>query len=424
MVVELKKQEFDTFAKNHVHNNFQQSSSWAKFMEQDGWHAYFVGYKEKDEIICATLLLSHDTSILKKRYFYAPRGFLIDYKNEELVQNFTKDIISFIKSKNGISLKIDPYIPWFDRDRDGELQEGGRDNSSIVKLLEKIGFIHVGDDFTRNTVQPRWLYVIDTRGKELEELVSEMSDKTRQIIHRNEREGIHFRFLKNDELDSFVSIMKETSDKYHTLEYTKRFYEDLLSNFPQDQLKMAVVELHPKEAIATFEEQLKEVKENYYHDAFQESDNDNHDKEKTEQEDEIIRLEEKIKAYQIIFQEKGETILLGGYFMVLYGNEIIALHGGTFEEWKKLDASITLHYEMLKYAKENGFDLYNLYEISGNFDPKSPMYGSFLFKRNFGGKVVELVGEFDYVIHKNYYALFKKSFPNYYGIKTIRKEKL
>ena len=51
MVVELKKAEFDAFSKKHKQNNFQQSSYWAKFMEQDGWHTYFVGYKDNTFII-------------------------------------------------------------------------------------------------------------------------------------------------------------------------------------------------------------------------------------------------------------------------------------------------------------------------------------------------------------------------------------
>ncbi len=429
MLVELKKIEFDTFASTHIHNSFQQNSYWAKFMEGDGWHSYFVGYKDNNQIIAATLLLSKNTPLLKKRYFYAPRGFLIDYNNTELVQSFTKDVVQFVKQKKGIYLKIDPYIPWVERNKDGELIEGGKDNSRIVNMLEKIGFVHVGNDFKRNMVQPRWLYAIDTRGKTIEDLESEMHDKTRQIIHRNEREGIAFRFLEEEEIPQFVDIMKETSDKYHTLEYTKQYYEDFMHCFPKENIKMAVVELHPKEAIQNIENQLKELKQSYYDRAFKKEEvlhmnESTFEKKEREQEEMIARLEEKQKNYEDILQEKGEKILLGGYFIILYGNEVIALHGGIYEEWKKLDAAVTLHYEMLKYTKEHHYELYNLYEISGDFRENSPMYGSFLFKRNFGGEVVELIGEFDYIIDLTAYSFLKYFFPSYYGIKVIRKEKV
>lgn len=429
MLVELKKTEFDEFAEKHLQNNFQQSSYWAKFIEADGWHSYFLGYKENNSIVAATILVSQNAFVGRKRYFYAPRGFLIDYQKEELVKTFTKEVIHFIKAKRGIYLKIDPYLPWHERDKDGELKTGGKDNSSAVELLTQIGFHQVGDDFKRNMVQPRWLYVIDTKGKDIDELEREMSDKTRQIIHRNERDGIRTRFLSEEELPTFVKIMKETSDKYHTLEYTNHYYQDLFSSFPKDKLKMVVVELHPKEAIEHIEKQLQEEKQSYYDRAFKKDEvlhmNDQtFQKKESLQEEKIAQLEEKKRAFEEALQTHGETIVLGGYFLIFYGNEVIALHGGVFEEWKKLDASITLHYEMLKYTKEQGYELYNLYEISGDFREYSPMYGSYLFKRNFGGQVVELVGEFDYIIDNFSYSFFKLFFPNYYGIKSIRKEKL
>ena len=429
MVIELKKQEFDSFAESHPHNNFQQNSYWAKFMEKDGWHPYFLGYKEKGKLVAATLLLSQDTKFFKKRYFYAPRGFLIDYQKEELVKVFTKEVIQFVKEKKGIYLKIDPYLSWHERDKNGELQKGGKDNSPIIKLLEEVGFIHVGDDFKRNMIQPRWLYAIDLRNKSFEMLEKEMGDKTRQIVHRNKREGIRSRFLKKKEIESFVSIMKETSEKYHTIEYTNHYYEDFIESFPEEAIKMVGVELHPKEALEEIERELQEQKQAYYNRAFQKEVvlhmNEKEFLEKEKQQEELIQsLEKRKEAYQLALQENGEEILLGGYFLICYGNEVIALHGGVFEEWKKLDASITLHYEMIQFAKENGYNLYNLYEISGDFRENSPMYGSYLFKKNFGGEVVELIGEFDYIIDSFLYSAMKHFFPTYYGIRTIiRKEK-
>ncbi len=429
MLVELKKKEFDEFAEKQQHNNFQQSSYWAKFMEKDGWHPYFLGYKEKEDILAATVLFSQDTKFFKKRYFYAPRGFLLDYDKEELLTNFTKEVTRFVKEKRGIYLKIDPYLPFHKRDKDGELLEGGKDNTRIVERLEKLGFMHVGDDFKRNMVQPRWLYAIDLQNQSMEDLEKQMREKTRQIVHRNAREGIQIRFLKKEELPQFVAIMKEVSDKYHTLEYTNHYYEDLLDAFPKDALKMVVVELHPKEAIASLEQEIEAQKKSYFNRAFQKDavlhmNEETYQKKEAQQEDLIQVLEEKKEAYQTVLQEHGETILLGGYFFILYGNEVISLHGGVFEEWKNLDASVTLHYEMIRYAKEQGYNLYNLYEISGDFREDSPMYGSYAYKRNFGGEVVELVGEFDYVLDTFLYSTLKHFFPHYYGIKMIRKEKL
>ena len=44
----------------------------------------------------------------------------------------------------------------------------------------------------------------------------------------------------------------------------------------------------------------------------------------------------------------------------------------------------------------------------------------YLFKRGFGGKVVELIGEFDLVISKTWYNIYKLAFKIYHGLKNIK----
>ena len=44
----------------------------------------------------------------------------------------------------------------------------------------------------------------------------------------------------------------------------------------------------------------------------------------------------------------------------------------------------------------------NFYGISGNFDPKNPLYGVYEFKRGFNGQVIEMIGEFTYKVSKTY----------------------
>ena len=54
---------------------------------------------------------------------------------------------------------------------------------------------------------------------------------------------------------------------------------------------------------------------------------------------------------------------------------------------------------MLEYACENNLKQYNYYAISGNLSKEDSQYGIYYTKRNFGGKVVELIGEFDLVLN-------------------------
>ena len=48
--------------------------------------------------------------------FYAPRGFLIDYHDLELLTTFTREIKKWAKEKKGIFIKIDPYVMYKEHD--------------------------------------------------------------------------------------------------------------------------------------------------------------------------------------------------------------------------------------------------------------------------------------------------------------------
>ena len=87
----------------------------------------------------------------------------------------------------------------------------------------------------------------------------------------------------------------------------------------------------------------------------------------------------------------------------------------------KYNSQYLLQYEMIKYAIENGYKAFNFYGIDGNFDEKSKSYGLFDFKRGFNACVHELIGEFDLVIDKKRYKLYKLSFSTYKKVKKVFK---
>ena len=132
---------------------------------------------------------------------------------------------------------------------------------------------------------------------------------------------------------------------------------------------------------------------------------------------EIIRLNE-LKNYYSNFDDE---VSLGIYLYITIGNEVLAFQGGIFNEYAKLDASYTMHYEMIKYAINNGYKYYNLYEIGDITDKNNKLMNSFNYKKNFGGEVVELIGTYDLIIDDKMSIKASKYFPEYMGVKTIFK---
>ncbi len=412
---ELTKKEFDQFALNHPLGSFQQTSSWGRFMEGDKFHAYYVGGFIKERLVGASLLLSYERKKNKERLFYAPRGFLIDYKNEELLKEFTEEVKKFIIEKHGVFLKIDPYILVRDRDSEGNIIEGGVYNDFVEVNLTNANFVKVND-----RIQPKWLSRINLKEKTIDDIFNNFSPKARQTVRRNERLGFKVRDFDFKDIDKFIDIINNESRKYNTIVPTKTFYLDLKQTF-DGNIKFMEVYFKKDEVTSNIDKMIsevrkeKEVRINNYHNSKMTAEYFI-DKE-LEDEEEIKRLEN-LKDY---FSKCSDDVSMGIYMFITIGNEVVALNGGIVDEYNKLDASYTLHYEMIKYAIDNGYKYYNLYEIGDITDSNNKLKNSYNYKKNFGGEVVELVGEYDLVINPKYTNIARKCFPEYLGVKTIFK---
>ena len=412
---ELTKKEFDAYALNHPLGSFQQTSSWGRFMEGDKFHAYYVGGFIKEHIVGACLLLSYERKKDKVRIFYSPRGFLIDYKNEVLLKEFTEEVKKFIIEKHGVFLKIDPYILVRDRDNEGNIIEGGVYNDFVEVNLTNANFIKVND-----RIQPKWLSRINLKDKNIDDIFNNFSPKARQTVRRNERLGFKVRDFDFENIDKFIDIINEESKKYNTIVPTKTFYLDLKQTF-DGNIKFKEVYFKKNEVISNIDKMIidvnkeKEIRINNYHNSKMTAEYFI-DKE-LEDEEEIKRLNS-LKEY---FSKCSDDVSMGIYMFITIGNEVVALNGGIVNEYNKLDASYTLHYEMIKYAINNGYKYYNLYEIGDITDNNNKLKNSYNYKKNFGGEVVELVGEYDLVIDPKYTDMARKHFPEYLGVKTIFK---
>lgn len=417
-LVELSKTEFNEFTNYLEICPFEQSIYWANFKSGENWHPYFLGLEDKNKLLGATLLLANENKSIKKRFFYAPQGFLIDYKNYDLLEIFTKEIINFVKEKNGIYLKIDPEILTTEKDENGRELQGGINNLFIKDYLLKLGFIETDN----NTINPKYTMKLDLTDKSLNDILNNMSKKARQIIKRNERLGYIVRELKQDELPIFIKTMDKISSKFNTIEYELPFYEDLASAFTKEHLKIMIAELDLNTTLNNLkkEEKVLQIEKEKRIGLYQ----NNQLTEETFIEKELgykeqINIINKRRKYYLSLKEKtaNDKIFLGGYLFLMYGKEITALIGGMDDEYIDLDVSYSIHFKMLKKAIEYGYRSYNFYEVKDVND------GGFFFKQNFGAKLFEHIGEFDYPIDLNSYKKYKKYFPLYYGVKSVYKNK-
>lgn len=426
----ISEKEFKKFADKNLEITFYQTISWAHLKKKNGWVAHYLGLEKDNKIIAGSLILAKTLPIIKKKMFYAPRGFLLDYKDKEVLKEFTKQLKEYAKKEHAIFIKIDPYVEYKEHDNNGNVVEDGLNNSVCVENLKSLGYKHFGFNLMQDTLQPRWMHVIETEDKTLADVMKDMESKTRQILRKNERSGIHTREISKEELPLFKDIMQHTSDRREFVDRPLSYYESMWDSLHDDGiLKILVAEIdflefekNTKEELETNEKELKNRIYKHENNILKMNPK-KYEQNNKKNEQEIERLKkqlEKIKDYK---EKYGNKKLLGGILFLIYGNEVLSLHGGTLDDVMQFQSAYTIHFAGVKHAVENGYKRYNFYGITGDFRKENPLYGLYLFKKSFGGHVVELIGEFDYIISPFWYHTYNIAFAAYHKLKNLKKKK-
>ncbi len=385
---EITEKEYRDFWENHPLKTFLSAPEISKLREKSNWTTYYVGVKEDKKVVAATMLLSHKRHFGKYE-FYSPRGYLLDFKNKELLDFFTNELKKYIKDKKGYVLRIDPYVIYKERDIDGNIVENGIDNSDVVNNLESLGFKKVK---TENMEQVGWMFSLNLDGKTEEQILKEMKPNTRNTIRKAEKFGITVNEISYDELDRFQNIMVETGERKGFGVRKLSYFQEMYKLFhDKNEVKYFITELDLNAYIKRLEEEKKE-KEGKLNSLSDAKYNDGQKKNLT---NEIASIDKRIIDSNKIKEESGKDVItLSGSMFMLIKPEVIYLSSGNYEEYMKFNSQYLIQWELIKYGIENGFKKHNFYGIPANINEHPKDYGIYEFKRGFNGVVEELIGEF------------------------------
>lgn len=425
-LINIDKEKYDNFVKNHkTKSHFLQSLSWGEFSKtKKGLKPYYLGLVDENENILAATLLLQKNLPMHYSYFYAPRGFVIDFEDEKLVKEFTKKAVKFVKSKKGIFLKIDPDIIRNSIDYEGNKNELSLDSNKVYNLLTSIGFKHLG--FTKNfeTAQPRYTFRIDLNNS-LEEIEKRFSKTTRQRIQKANKLETIVEIGTEKDVDEFYHLMTLTENRKDFVSYSKDYYKTLYEIFNGNKNSKATLflgKVNMQKTITTLEKDLKRVK-----DQMSIMPIDNLSKSAKTKLRELTRqkenLEKEIKKYNEYKKQYGEEITLNAHMIIEYGNKAWILYAGNHNILTETYANYHTYYEHIKYCKEKGIRIYDQFGTIGDLSKDNPRLGLHEFKKKFGGDYVEFLGEFDFITNKFMYFVFNKLVPIYRNLVRKRSKK-
>ncbi len=86
----------------------------------------------------------------------------------------------------------------------------------------------------QDTLQPRWMFVTETKGKSLDDIYAHMDPKTRQILHKAERQGVYTREISYEELPKFKDIMAHTGERREFIDRPLSYYQEMYKHLHPD----------------------------------------------------------------------------------------------------------------------------------------------------------------------------------------------
>lgn len=405
LIRNLDSETFREWNETHTLGEILQSEEWGQFKSKGEWKYELLGFYDKAELVGTCMLLKRKLPGLNKYMFYASRGFVCDYTNAEVVEAFTKALVSHAKQQQGIMLKIDPCIEYREYDSDGILIEDGFNNQHIIDHLQAIGYKHKGISLNFDGIQPRFVYQLPLEDS-LDGIMSRFHHKTRYNIKVAMKKGIEIVEGTREDLVEFERIMRITGERdgfiTRKLSYFQEMYDSL---YPKGKIKLYLAKYNVSEALNLTSIALEKESNS------KKPDNSRIDKLNIE----IVELLELVKNYPT-------GIIVSGTLMLINGKTAVYLYGASDNLYRNVMPNYLIQWKMIQDAYQMGCNLYDFRGISGDLNEENPLYGLFRFKRGFTGRFVEYIGEFDYVIRPLYYMCFEWGVPKVKAmLKKVRK---
>jgi peptidoglycan pentaglycine glycine transferase (the first glycine) len=210
----------------------------------------------------------------------------------------------------------------------------------------------------KKQVQPRSTYFLDLT-KPLDELLKSFEEKTRYNIRLAERKGVTVTEESNQQgIESFYKIYLETCKRDAFL-------------------------IHPI---------------SYY----------------TKLRDTLIE-----NGMANVFTAKINGLPIASIYVFRFGDRVWYMYGASSNEYRNVMPNHALHWHLIKWAKEKGYKMYDMWGIPANPKPGHPLHGVWRFKKGFNGQLKTWTGVWDMPFDKLSYHLFDKGLGYYQAIRSL-----
>lgn len=393
LIREINKEELNNYLSKIPHSLYQ-TEEYAKTMEKQNFNIKILGLEENGNIIGSTILLI--TKKIGFTYAFAPRGFVIDYNNNLLLNKFTSEIKKYCKKNGIVAIKLNPRII---KEINGNINNNYKD---ICSNLNKLKYIHLGYNDFFESFKPRFEAIIEIKNKNemFKNIKKEYRTKIRSAIdngvkiHKGTYEDLKYLYLQTEkkyprDLLYFQYLYYYfNQNKKIDLFYAKLDCEKLLNKFRNLYIK--------QEKICNEINNQMEIEHSNKLTAI-----------KIEADNLLGKYHDQLTTTTKMIQKNPKGIIIASALFIKEDNEVYMIMDGFDKNYKRYNAKHLLIWEALNYYKN-----YKYLNLGGITSLKEDKYkGLNNFKMNFGSTAYEYIGDLELICIPSKYFLLKNAIP-------------
>ncbi len=389
-VLDVDKETYDGFVRNHPYCNLLQSYDWAKV--KTAWRSLHTGVVNEEGKLCAAGLVLIRSLPLHQTMFYLPRGPIMDYTDEELVCFYFDHLKTVAKAQKAVMIKFDPAIVVNSFVSTEANENRCPDTQRYLDIFTRAGAKHSGfTKYIEETAQARYVSVV----KACEDLDAAMPKHTKRLIKDADRYHVEVVHGGTEYLDSFARLVSMTEERKKVDLRDEEYFRLLMDTYGEDAvIFLAVCNVHRLHADALkkkaeLEKEIAEVPENSM-------------KKLRRLNDQLTAVEKDIRESEPVLKEVGDEdkdTAIAGILSIRYGKQCEMLYAGMDQRFKKFMPQYKTYVENFRWAFERGCTYADMGGVEGTFSD-----GLTKFKDNFNPVIEEFIGEFDIPVNHLLYG--------------------
>lgn len=401
-IVELNNGQFDNYAMYHQLNNFCQTSKYAILMSEYGYNYDYIGFvDDNDDIKAASLILTKKIAT-SNMYGYAPKGFLVDYYDTQLLSDFLGQLRKYYKRRGYVFIKFNPEIIIGETSKKASYIVSYNGNVRIIDNLKQMNVKRRVELQEFDLLLPKFNAYINLKNYDLSKINRGYRKKIRKAIQR----GMFLDLGEPKEMDIFYEFVKNKTK--NPISYYRNFYNVFSKDNSIDLVFIKIdFEQYLTSVRAQYDKEDKindELNELIEQDPSRRNLNAKIESDKRIQffKDKIIKATDGLKKHKVDY--------VAGALVIKNYNRISIFASGFADEYRYLNPNHYLYHAIFERYK-NYFNFCDLGGVSGNFEPTSAYHGLNQFKIKWNSNIYEFIGEFDLICNEHVFKrLIKTSF--------------